>query len=104
MPVAKRYLKSKPVAKCTFKFPKAAAPDAEDVQVVGDFTGWLEQPVAMKRLKSGDFKAEMDIEVGQRYQYRYLINGETWENDWEADAYVPVPELGVENSVLELTS
>lgn len=103
MPVAKRFLKSKPVAKCTFKLPKAAAPEANDVKVVGDFTDWLAQPVNMKRLKSGDFKAEIDIEVGKRYQYRYLIDNQEWENDWQADGYQPVPELGVENSVLELS-
>ncbi|WP_119394203.1 isoamylase early set domain-containing protein [Salinibius halmophilus] len=103
MPVAKRYLKSKPVAKCTFKLPKDAAPSAQAVMIVGDFTDWLEKPIEMKKLKSGDFKAELDIEVGKEYQYRYLIDGETWENDWEADAYAQVPELGVENSVLQLT-
>lgn len=102
MPVAKRYLKSKPVAKCTFKLPKDIAPSASDVMVVGDFTNWLEEPVPMKKLKTGDFKAELDIETGKDYQYRFLIDGEHWENDSQADGYVQVPELGVENSVLQL--
>jgi hypothetical protein len=41
----------------------------------------------------------VELESGKEYQFRYLINGETWENDFEADAYAPTP-FGVENSVV----
>lgn len=102
MSIKKRYLKSKPVCKCTFVLPKDAAPKAESVALVGDFNGWSPESTPMKRLKSGDFKLVMELTTGQQYQYRYLIDGEVWENDWEADAYAPVPELAVENSVISL--
>jgi len=102
MSIKKRYLKSKPICKCTFTLPKDAAPKAETVTLVGDFNGWSHEKTPMKRLKTGDFKLEMDLEAGQQYQYRYLIDGRVWENDWEADDYVPVPELAVENSVVRL--
>lgn len=102
MSIKKRYLKSKPICKCTFTLPKKAAPNAETVNLVGDFNSWSLDSTPMKRLKSGDFKLEMDLDAGQRYQYRYLIDGEIWENDWNADDYVPVPDLAVENSVVQL--
>ncbi|GGX59478.1 isoamylase early set domain-containing protein [Saccharospirillum salsuginis] len=102
MSIKKRYLKSKPICKCTFTLPKDAAPKAETVTLVGDFNDWSREKTPMKRLKTGDFKLEMDLEAGQQYQYRYLIDGRVWENDWEADDYVQVPELAVENSVVRL--
>jgi len=33
--------------------------------------------------------------------FRYLVDGERWENDWAADAYVPNP-FGGEDSVVEV--
>lgn len=102
MSIKKRYLKSKPVCKCTFLLPKDAAPDAKAVNLVGDFNSWSLDGTPMKRLKSGDFKLELDLDAGQRYQYRYLIDGKKWENDWAADDYVPVPDLSVENSVVQV--
>lgn len=102
MSVKKRYLKSKPICKCTFVLPRAAAPDANSVTLVGDFNDWSRDSAPMKRLKSGDFKLDVDLEVGRHYQYRYLIDGRTWENDWEADDYQSVPELSVDNSVVRL--
>ena len=43
----------------------------------------------------------MTLEAGQRYQFRYLLDGVRWENDWDADGYAPNPFNG-ENSVLDL--
>ncbi|MHA7880768.1 MAG: isoamylase early set domain-containing protein [Saccharospirillum sp.] len=102
MSLKKRYLKSRPVCKCTFILPKDAAPDARQVSLVGDFNHWQTESTPMKRLKTGDFKLELALETGRTYQYRYLIDGELWENDWAADAYVPAPGLPAENSVVQL--
>ena len=100
MSLKKRYLKSRPICKCTFILPKAAAPEASTVTLVGEFNGWKTDSTPMKRLKTGAFKLELELESGRTYQYRYLINGEQWENDWSADAYQPVPDLQVENSIV----
>ncbi len=102
MSIKKHYLKSKPVCKCTFRLPREAAPDAGKVNLVGEFNGWNLTDTPMKRLKSGEFKLQLNLETGRRYQFRYLIDGETWENDWDADAYEPVPGLAVDNSVVHV--
>ncbi len=34
-------------------------------------------------------------------RFRYLLDGERWENDWAADGYVPNP-FGSEDSLLEV--
>lgn len=96
--IKKQFLKSKPVCKATFTLPAEAAPEAKTVEILGDFNNWKEG-VTMKKQKSGIFKAIVELETGKEYQFRYLIDGETWENDWEADKYVSTP-YGTENSVV----
>lgn len=102
MTIKKRYLKSRPVCKCTFELSKAAAEDSQQVFLVGDFNDWDTRATPMRKLKNGTFKAELELPQGQAFTFRYLREDGTWENDWEADAYWPVPELGVDNSVVRL--
>ena len=40
-------------------------PNAADVQLVGDFTGWEQNPIALKRQKDGCWKATVPLEPGQ---------------------------------------
>jgi len=53
----------------------------------------------MKRLKDGRFAARRALDPGARYEYRYLVNGETWINDAQAEQYVPNPH-GSDNCVV----
>lgn len=93
----KQFLKNKPVCKVTFYTP--AAIEAESVYLVGDFNDWNEQATLMEPLKDGRFKMTLELEAGKEYQFRYLVNGAEWHNDWEADRYVPNPFSG-DNSVV----
>jgi len=98
--IKKQFLKTKPVCKATFTLPAEAAPEAKEVTLVGDFNDWdADNGVKMKKQKSGVFKAVVNLEAGKEYEFRYLIDGEAWENDWEADKYVSTP-FGVDNSVI----
>lgn len=98
--IAKKFLKSKPVCKATFTLPAEAAQGAKKVFLVGDFNDWdTAEGIAMKKQKGGIFKTTVELETGKEYQFRYLLDGETWENDWEADKYVASP-FGVDNSVV----
>jgi 1,4-alpha-glucan branching enzyme len=96
----KRFLKSKPVCKVTFELPAQAANGVLKVSLVGDFNGWDPAATPLKRRKDGAFSAMLDLPSGREYQFRYLIDGERWENDWAADNYVPNPVGGSENSVV----
>ncbi len=100
MGIKKQYLKTKPEANVTFQLPAVAAEGASKVNLVGEFNNWDESALEMKKLKSGDFKATIKLESGKEYQFRYLIDGESWENDWEADAYVPNQVTFEDNSVV----
>lgn len=99
--IKKQFLKSKPVCKATFMLPLEAAPEAKVVALVGEFNDWdKDKAIPLKKQKKdGVYKVSMNLETGKTYEFRYLIDGETWENDWAADDYVPTP-FGQENSVV----
>ena len=98
--IKKQFLKSKPLCKATFTLPAEVAPEAKSVLILGDFNEWdRDNAVEMKKQKNGIFKAVVELEAGKEFQFRYLIDGEAWENDWEADNYVATP-FGVDNSVI----
>lgn len=99
----KKYLKSRPVCKVTFELPKAAVAGASKVAVIGDFNDWrTERGLSLKRQKDGRFAATLELPIGRAYRFRYLIDGERWENDWAADRYEPSDIGGADNSVVEV--
>ena len=102
MSIKKQYLKSKPVCKVTFRLPGEAVGSAESANIVGEFNDWNIYATPMKRLKNGSFTLTIDLEPNREYQFRYLLDDETWENDGEADKYVLHPYGDGENSVVVL--
>lgn len=97
----KRYLKRQPACRVTFRLPGKAAPEAAQVNLVGDFNNWDCRSLPMKRLKSGDFTLTLPLQKDRSYRFRYLIDGENWENDWSADRY-EANCFGTEDSVVEV--
>ena len=100
--LSKKYLKSRKVSKVTFEVPSDELPagiKVESIHLVGDFNDWNTTATPMKRLKKDSYKTTLDLDPGQEYRFRYLVNGEQWCNDWHADAYIP-NELGNDNCVV----
>ena len=98
----KQPLKSKPVCKVTFTLPESVK--AESAYLVGDFNNWDEKATEMKKLKkNGQFTVTLELPKEKEFQFRYLVNGAEWHNDWHADKYVPNPFSG-DNSVVVLSS
>ena len=102
MSLKKQFMKSKPVCKVTFHLSKEAVAKAKKVSLVGDFNAWDIEATPMKKQKDGGFSVTLNLEQGREYQFRYLIDGTTWENDWCADKYVPSILGGADNSVVVL--
>ncbi|MGD0211565.1 MAG: isoamylase early set domain-containing protein [Desulfomonilia bacterium] len=100
MSIKKQYLKTKSVCKVTFTLPKDIAGSAGSVYIVGEFNGWDANSHPMKLQKDGSFNLSINLEKGREYQYRYLLNGSSWENDDCADKYVKSPYGNSENSVV----
>jgi 1,4-alpha-glucan branching enzyme len=98
--IKKKYLKSRAACEVTFRFPGSAASGAKSVAVVGDFNNWNSSAHPMIQLKKGDYVACLKLEPGKEYQFRYLIDGQRWENDFSADKYVKSPYGDSDNSVV----
>lgn len=82
----------------TFTLPHHVS--AERAHLLGEFNDWDPTINPMKRLKNGNFSVTVTLAPGY-YRFRYLLDGERWENDWEADGYMP-NEYGSEDSVVEV--
>lgn len=91
----KRFFKTIDECEVTFHLE----PDeAESVSLVIESNDW--QPIPMDQLKSGPFKTTLRLPLDSKVQFRYLIDGDAWQNDEDADAYFP-NEFGETNSVVE---
>ncbi len=97
--IRKQYSKTGRSCRVTFELP--AESGAETVQLCGDFNGWDPISLPMKNRRGGGFSLTISLKPGQAYQFRYVIDGVRWENDSQADAYVPNP-YGSENSIIEV--
>ena len=92
--------KAENTTKITFSLPKAAVGIAKTVAVVGDFNNWdIQNGQKLTKQKDGSFAVTLDLATGAAYKFRFLINGEIWENAWDAPKYVPSP-FGGDNSVV----
>ena len=68
--------------------------------MAGNFNNWKREANPMM-LRKGNYSATIELEPGNQYQFRYLINDGVWCNDWHADAYMP-NGFGQENCVAQL--
>lgn len=95
--VRKHFLKTK--CQVVFELPAGLSETVENVSLVGDFNDWDSQATPMQEKKAHIFTVKLSLEPNREYQYRYLINGQDWHSDWNADKYVPNPFSG-DNSVV----
>jgi hypothetical protein len=82
----------------TFRLP--AAVQAESVALCGDFNDWSADATLLELGSDGYWRVAVALQPGRSYRYRYLINGERWENAWDADAYVPNAHGGTDSVVV----
>jgi 1,4-alpha-glucan branching enzyme len=87
-----------PKLKVTFSI---SAPHAQSVLLAGDFTGWQQAPLSLKKQKSGVWKTSISLPAG-RYEYRLLVDG-NWQDDPNCSNRVP-NQYGGQNCVCNVTS
>ncbi|MEM7116457.1 MAG: isoamylase early set domain-containing protein [Chloroflexota bacterium] len=95
----KSYSKTGRSCRVTFKLP--AEVEAGEVSLLGEFNEWNRDSHQMKQLKDGSFSLTVSLPAGQDYRFRYLLDGDRWENDWAADDYLP-NQYGTEDSLVAL--
>jgi 1,4-alpha-glucan branching enzyme len=101
--LTKQIVKSRQMVKVTFEVPQTELPADMEVTsfyLVGEFNGWDETAVPLKyHKKDKTYRTTLELEPDRAYQFRYLINGDTWCNDWAADEYTP-NNLGQDNCIV----
>lgn len=103
MSISKKYLKTKPVCKVTFKIPSEMAANADKAILAGDFNNWDVKTHPMRKLKKdGSFSVTLDLETGRDYKYRYLLNDSKWLNDEAADKYEFDQKVNTDNCVISV--
>jgi 1,4-alpha-glucan branching enzyme len=82
----------------TFELPSSFW--AERVNLVGDFNDWDTTKDEMHQSRAdGAWRLTLTLDAGHEYQFRYLVNGRDWHNDWHADKYA-ANRYGTDNSVV----
>jgi 1,4-alpha-glucan branching enzyme len=71
------------------------------VAVVGEFNSWSSETHQMTAEGDGSWVVTVTMSPGRTYRFRYLVDDEHWENDWEADDYVD-NDFGGQDSVVDL--
>ena len=100
MSILKKFQEAKGNYKVTFTYP--ANEGVEVVQVLGDFNNWdSNKAPKLKKSKEG-FAVSVELNAGNSYEFRYLINGSKWENEQNADFLVPSLYAGTQNCQITL--
>jgi hypothetical protein len=86
-----------PTVPVTFTLPSEVG--AGDVALCADFNNWTAGSIPLSRGGDGAWQVTVPLEPGNTYHFRYLLDGERWENAWQADRYEPNP-FGSDNSVV----
>lgn len=93
--LSKKFFKTKDEVEVTFEFSRE---DVQSVSLVAEFNEW--QPVAMKyNKKEKAFRTKCRLPKGGEFQFKYLLDDNEWENDYQADKYV-ANSVGTEDSVV----
>lgn len=100
MALKKTFSKDKKKCAVTFTVTADAARGAKTINLAGDFNSWSSTDTPLVPAKNGSFSVTLELEAEREYQFRYLLDGVRWENDWKADKYVPAPYSNADNSVV----
>jgi Glycogen recognition site of AMP-activated protein kinase len=89
-----------PDGKASVTFTLPAAVGARKAAICGEWNDWSADAHLMNVVEDG-FSLTIQLQVGRTYRFRYLLDGRRWENDWDADFYVP-NGYGSDDSVVDL--
>lgn len=82
----------------TFELPSCVW--ADRIYVAGTFNNWDERAIPMVQARDGVWRATIELEGGERYEFRYLIDGR-WQTDYHTDGFTE-NIYGTHNSVVDL--
>ena len=84
---------------CRVTFHLNAEMKARTVSLCGDFNEWDPECNFMERSSDGSFSTSVMLHPGHQYRFRYLIDGQRWEVDGQAEGYA-LNRLGGDDAVI----
>ena len=60
---------------------------ADRINLVGDFNNWDRENLPFRPNRDDNWSVEVELDQGQEYRFRYLIDGDYWGCDWHADRH-----------------
>jgi Glycogen recognition site of AMP-activated protein kinase len=81
-------------------FTLPAEIEADRVALCGEFNGWATDEILLEHGSDGTWRTTVALKPGRSYRYRYLLDGERWENAWDADRYEPNSYGSVDSVVI----
>ena len=89
MSIQKDFFTDQGICLVKFSLPPDKSNSSKKACLVGDFNNWDQKENPMKKGKNKIRSATVELKMGNEYHFRYLIDETQWENDTEADKYVP---------------
>lgn len=89
-----------PVGTIDVAFTLPAEVEAGTVALCGEFNDWSTNDILLEREPDRTWRTTVALEPGRSYRYRYLLDGERWENGPQADDYLPNPYGTVDSVVV----
>ena len=83
--IKKKFFKTRDEADVTFEF---ARDDISKVQLVAEFNQWQPLPMSFNK-KDKVFRTKIRLPKDAAFSYKYLLDEQEWENDYQADNYIP---------------
>jgi 1,4-alpha-glucan branching enzyme len=100
--IRKAYSKTGDSCRVTFQISAEEAA-AQSVTVLGEFNDWELRSHPLDRQKDGSFSLTLALPIGRDYRFRYLLDGERWQNDTGADDY-RFNQFGSQDSIVDLSA
>lgn len=97
--ISKSY--SKKGTSCRVTFKVSSDLQVGSAAVLGDFNEWSPNAHPLTARKDGSFSTTVSLEAGKEYRFRYLLDGERWTNDEDADSMAP-NQFGGHDGVIAL--
>ncbi|MEO7119879.1 MAG: isoamylase early set domain-containing protein [Ginsengibacter sp.] len=87
-----------------FTLPAEALEGATEAVLLGDFNNWTPgKEFELTSHHDGSFRTIVQLEEGETYHYRFLLNNGRWVNDYNAQQYTPIAGLYIDNCVITVS-
>ncbi|PTM15709.1 MAG: glycoside hydrolase [Bacteroidetes bacterium] len=96
--IQKEFTPKRTVCKVQFQIPAEWAD--KSVAVAGDFNDWNTEADFLQKEEAG-WSGVVRLKPEQEYRFKYFVDGERWQNDDAADAYV-MNEFGTDDSLVKI--